>query len=140
MADQYVLHGDAEAALINTLIDHEEIQDFPEGEPTVSADLVGYQMGALWIMVSLEGGTRRWPRITKPRVDVQVFGPSRTVTQDLAQVAEAVLFAAQGNHYPEYGLVLTDVKEETGMFRAPDNLTGSVRYIFALRLTMVPPR
>lgn len=138
MANAYVLHGDIEAALVAELLDAPEIDDFPGGAPRVSTDMRGYTMGDRWIMVSLEGGTRRWPIISRPRVDVHVLAKTRTVAQNLAQVAEAVLFAAQANHYPTYGLVLTDVKEETGMFRAPDNLTGSERYIFSLRLTMVP--
>ena len=138
MGDSYVQHGDAEAAIISTLRNSTHIQNFYAGEPNVAPDMVGYQTGALWIECSLEGGTRMWPTIWRPRIDVNVFAKTRSVAHDLAQVAEAVLFTLRGDRFPTYGVSITGVKEETGMFRAPDALTGSSRYVFALRFTVMP--
>lgn len=124
--------------MIHILMSATEISGFAGGAPRVSADMVGYEMGARWIKVSREGGSKRWPLVDKPRIDVNVMAKTRDVAHDLAQVAEAVLFRAMGQGFPTYGLFLSDVAEETGPVRVDDPQTGSPRYVFALRLTCVP--
>lgn len=133
-----IIHGDAEAAIIALINTAPEIIGFSGGAPRVSSDMIEYQKGDRWIMVSLEGGTKVWPRIWKPRVDINVFGKTRTTTHNLAQVAQAVIIQGMNQAFPEYGIKLTDAKVETDLFRAPDKETGSSRYVFAMRLTCVP--
>jgi hypothetical protein len=139
---EYIPQGDVEAAIISILRDADEVINFSGGAPEVSSDLVGYQMKdsakRRWIMVTREGGNIRWPNIDKPRVDIQVLAESRSVAHNLAQVAQAVIFRAMGQAFPEYGTVITDVRVETGITRVPDRETGANRYIFALRLVCKP--
>lgn len=135
---QYVLQGDVEAACINLLKDAPEITGFAGGAPRVSSDLQGFQMGARWVMVSREGGSLAWPKIDYPRLDFNIYGETRKVAHDLAQVAQAVMFRSMDSTFPQFGVRITNVKVETGILRAPDPSTGSLRYVFALRLTCVP--
>lgn len=138
MTWQYIPQGDVEAAIIKMLKNATEVVNFSGGAPRVSSDLQDYQARARWIMVSREGGYLVWPKIDKPRIDINVFAESRKVAHDLAQVAQAVIFRGMDATFPEFGMRITDVRMETGMFRVPDRETGSPRYVFALRLTCVP--
>lgn len=133
-----VVQGDTEAACIAILGTATEITGFAGGAPRISGDMVGYQMGVRWIKVSREGGAKVWPRIDRPRIDFNVLAETRTAAHDIAQVAEAVMIRAMGQAFPQYGLFLSDVREETGPVRVDDPKTGSPRYVFALRLTVVP--
>lgn len=135
---EYVEQGDCEAALVDELMDAPEIINFSGGAPRISTDLVGFQKGLRWIKVSREGGSKAWPNIDKPRIDINVFAETRTVAHHLAQVAEAVLFRAMGQAFPDHNLFLSDVAEETGPVRVDDPKTGTPRYVFALRLVVVP--
>lgn len=138
----YIKQGDAEAALIHVLRSATEITTYAGGAPEVASDYTGYRATdpakRRWIMVTREGGSTIWPAIDKPRIDVQVLAETRTIAQDLAQVALAVIFRAMGQAFPAYGTTISDVRVETGITRVPDRETGSPRYIFALRLTCVP--
>lgn len=138
MTWEYIVQGDAEAACISILNAATEISGFAGGAPRVSSDAVGYQMKARWITVSREGGSMIWPKVDKPRVDFNVYAETRTVAHNLAQIAQAAMFRAMGQAFPDFGLCITDVKIETGIFRIPDKETGSPRYVFSLRLTCVP--
>lgn len=139
---EYLQQGDVEAAVINWLLDHDEIVDFQDGAPTVSADFVGYNDKDLskrrWVMVTREGGNLVWPNVDKPRVDFQVLAETRTVAHRLAQVVQAAVFQAMGQAFPEHGIQISDIKVETGITRVPDRETGAPRYILALRMVCVP--
>lgn len=134
----FILQGDVEAAVIHELLASSHITGFSGGAPRISGDLVGYTQGLRWIKVSREGGNVGWPKVDRPRVDFNVYGPTRTVAHDMAQVAQAVMFQAAGTAYPSYGIFISDVQVETGLFRSPEKETGASRYIFSLRLACVP--
>lgn len=134
----YILQGDVEAAVVSILKNDSRLTSFSGGAPRISSDLVGYLMGARWITVSREGGNISWPKVDRPRVDFNVYGPTRTVAHDMAQVAQAVMFQIAGTAYPTYGIFISDVQVETGLFRSPEKETGASRYIFSLRLACVP--
>lgn len=138
----YLPQGDIEAAIIYLLTNSPHITGFPGGAPLVRPDYIGYDFKDStknrWIMVTREGGNLLWPKIDKPRVDLQVLGPTRTVAHNLAQVAQAVVLNASGQSFPSFGTKITNVQVETGVTRVPDRETGSPRYISALRLTCVP--
>ncbi len=138
MSEELIIQGDSEAAIIQLIDEAEEIADFVGGAPEVRGDLNGYQAGARWITVQRQGGSLFWPRIDKPRIDVNVFAETRTVAHDLAQVAQAVCLRGMGQAFPSANVFVSDITIETGLLRVPDPPTDSHRYLFALRLTCVP--
>lgn len=138
MGEELIIQGDAESAVISMLTGSSELMGFPGGSPTVSSDLQGYQAGMRWMTVQRQGGSLFWPRIDKPRIDVNVFAETRTVAHDLAQVAQAVCLREMGQPFPSANVFVSDVRIETGLIRVPDPPTGSHRYLFSLRLTCVP--
>jgi len=136
MENDLILHGDVEAALVKLLTDSSVVQAFTP--VTVATDLIGFTAGDKWIRVVLQGGSLTYPnKVDMPRVDFNVYGPDRVVTNDLARTALAVLLKTIGP-YVAYGANLCYAKVETGLFRAPDKDSDSVRYIFSLRLFVVP--
>lgn len=136
---EYILHGDAEAAVIDILKnDTPQLPHFPPNPPLhIKANLVGYALGERWIVVTQEGALEVWPKIQRPRVDVEVYAERRTVAKNIAEVCLASLKYHMGD-YTGFGLTLTDVKLEQGVTRIPDKLGESSRYIFSVRLTVVP--
>jgi hypothetical protein len=135
---EYIIQGDIEAALINILRSADEIQDFAGGEPNVSTTLDGYNIGDRWVAVSLEGGSFKWPKIVRSRVDFNVFAETRTVAHDISQTILAVLFREMGQPSPTYGLRTFRFRVETGPVRADDKLTDAPRYVFSLRAHFIP--
>ena len=130
---EMIIHGDAEA-----LVRHIFVNLTPElvgKNITFSTDLVGYQEGDRWVVVSQEGSSKAlWNIINKPRIDFEVNAESRSAAKDIAEICEASIFRAVG--VSAYGATLTAVREETGPTRVPDKeQDASHRYVFALRLT-----
>ena len=134
---EYIEHGDAEAAIIDILKNHTSELDFVTGHPTVQADMVGYTVGARWVMVTQEGSLEGWPSIDHPRIDVEVYAERRSVARDIAAICLASVKRAMGA-YTGNGLFLSDVKLEQGLTRVPDKYQEAPRYVFAVRLTTVP--
>lgn len=134
----WVLQGDIEAALIEILLDAPEISGFPGGAPNVSTTLDGFDSGMRWIVVSSEGGSHKFPKIMRARMDFNVFGETRAVAYDIAQICLAVLFREMGQPSPNHGLRIHRHRVETGLVRADDKLNDAPRYLFSLRSHFVP--
>lgn len=136
---EFILQGDAEGAVIDILKnDTPELPHYPP-HPTlhISTNLVGYRSEDRWIMVSQEGAIDKWPKINRPRIDLQVYAERRSVAKDIIEICIASLKRAMGD-YVGFGLVLCDVKLEQGATRVPDRLEETNRYVAAVRLTVVP--
>lgn len=134
---EYILHGDPEAACVDILRNATEVTALCPAT-NVSTDLVGYQLGNPWLMVSLEGGARRYPFvIAKPRVDFEVRALRRSDALDLAQVCVAVIFR-ESTRYAGKGVRITHARVETDIYRHYDKDDEQVIYVFALRLTTKP--
>lgn len=136
---EYVLQGDAEAAILDIITnDTPELPWFPP-HPTlyVSTNMRGYATGQRRIMITQEGSLERWPKIERPRIDVEVFAERRSVAHDIASICVASLRRAMGS-YRGFGLFISDCKLEQGITRIPDKFEESSRYVFAVRLTIVP--
>lgn len=88
------------------------------------------------IVVSQEGSVRVWPKIDRPRIDIDVYGERRTPTEMIADIVLASLRRAVG--YRGMGLVITDMEVEVGKTRVPDPLQETPRYFISVRLTTVP--
>lgn len=136
---EFILHGDAEAAVVDILKnDTPELPHFPPNPPLfITTTLVGYDSGQRRIVVTQEGAMEIWPKISKPRIDVEVFAERRSITKDIAEICLASLKRSMGD-YRGFGLFLSDVNVEQGITRIPDKLQEESRYLFSVRLTVVP--
>lgn len=139
MAWEYIVHGDVEAAVVDILQnDTPELPHFPPNPPlNISTNLIDYDPEERWIVVIQQGSLRRWPKIDRPRVDVEVLAERRSVAHDISSIALASIERAKGN-YTGFGLILTDVTLEQGITNIPDKLQETSRYVFSVRLTAVP--
>ena len=133
-----VVQGDVEAAIIDIIRSAPEIQAFPGGAPQVRTTLDGFQAPMRWVVVSLEGGSFKWPLLVRARIDVNVFAETRTAAHDLVQLILAVLHREAGQPSAAYGVRITKHRIETGPIRADDRLNDSPRYVFSLRTQYVP--
>lgn len=138
---EYIIHGDAEAAVIDLLKnDSPELPHLPPHPPlTISGSMNGFDTGKRWIFVTQEGSFRRLPKIDRPRIDVQVYAERNSIAKNIADRALASILRARG-HYKGFGLRIVDVRLEQGLTEVPDKFqeTEISRYIFAVRLTTVP--
>lgn len=131
----YIVHGDAEAAIVDILIN-----DTPELlglNVFITTTWQNYAPGDRRIIVSQEGSLEIWPKIDKPRIDVDVVAERNSVARNIASIALASIRRRMGD-YQGFGLSITDVKLEQGLTRVPDKFQETSRYIFSLRLTTVP--
>ncbi len=130
---EFLLSGSAEAAGVDILINHT-----PEllGTCVISTNMIGYVPLQRRIVVSQEGSVRVWPKIDRPRLDLNVYGERRTPTEQIADIVLATFRRAVG--YRGMGLVITDMAVEVGKTHVPDPLQETPRYFLSVRLTTVP--
>ncbi len=136
---EFILHGDAEAAVVDILKNSTpELPHFPP-HPTlhITTNLINYDPQERWIVVTQEGSMEKWPKIDRPRIDVEVFAERRSVAKDIASISLASLKEHMGA-YTGFGLTITDVALEQGITRIPDKFQEASRYLFSVRLTTVP--
>jgi hypothetical protein len=133
MPGEMLIHGDAEALIVEVLRD--ATPELTSYAPRVSTDLRGYSSGNRWIMVTVEGGAHViYNIISKPRIDIEVRAERRDVAHDMAQICLGSLFRAIP--YSAYGATLTEVLTELGLVNVPDKEEEeSYRFIFSLRGT-----
>ncbi len=136
---EFIVHGDAEAAVVDILSnDTPELPHYPPNPSlTISTNLVGFTPNDRWILIEQEGASEKWPKISRPRIDIDVFADRRSVAKDIIEICLASLKRAMGD-YSGFGLFISDVKIEMGPTRVPDNLQEVARYVAAVRLTIVP--
>lgn len=127
------LQGDIEALVVQILQENAALDAFA---PNVATNMVGFTKASRWIEVTRQGGNLLFPKIDKPRVDINVYADKRSVALDMAQLVQRALLLARGT--AGFGCKITDIKVETGIYRDPDKLSDSPRYILALRFTVVP--
>lgn len=134
----FIQHGDAEAAIVDILLNYTPELAFSTGRPTISTNMNGYDFNDRWIMVTQEGSLEAARNvIDRPRIDVACWAEKRSSARDIAGICRASI-QYQAGRYRGNGLVLTDAKLEMGLTRIPDRRQGVVRYIFGLRLTTRP--
>lgn len=134
---EFIVHGDATAAIIDILKNHTDELTFSTGHPTVSGNMVGYTPEDRWIFVSQEGSLETWPVIDRPRIDIEVLAERRSVAFDMASICLASVKYQMGR-YRGNGLFISDVSVEQGLTNVPDRYQETARYIFAIRLTTRP--
>lgn len=130
---EFILFGDAEAAVVAILTAAPEIQAF--APVTITTDLKGYERGNRWIEVTRAGGSYRFPRYERPRIDIITFAERRSVAYDLIANAQAVMFREQAN-YMGHGVNYLACQVESGIFESNEKDTDQVRYILSLRLIL----
>lgn len=137
---EMIIHGDAEAACVDIL--RYSTPELPLASPPhpplrITTNLIGYVPGQRWVVVSQEGASEIWPKISKPRIDIEVFAERRSVAKEICEICLASLKRSMGN-YSGFGLFISDCKLEMGSTRVPDKLQETSRYVAAVRLTVVP--
>lgn len=136
---EFIIQGDAEAAVIDIL--RTLTPELPTSPPHptlhISTNLLGYVPEQRRIVVSQEGGSEKWPKIFRPRIDIEAFAERRSVAKDIIEICLASLKRSMGS-YSGFGLFISDCKIEMGPTRVPDPLQDASRYIAAVRLTIVP--
>lgn len=137
---EYILHGDAEAAVVDIIKNYTPELNSYSGL-TVSTDMRGYVRGHLWVEVALEGGSYKFLHQKRSRVDITVYGPigteERGTAYDISAIIQASLFAMQTG-YKGHGVNYQTAQIETDIFRSNDKEEDPVRYIQSLRLLLLP--
>lgn len=129
---EYIIFGDAEAAVVDILKNAPEIIAF---SPTVTTDLKNYERGMRWIEVTRAGGSYRFIRYERPRIDIDCYAEKRSVCYDMIATCQAVMFREQAN-YVGHGVNYLACQVETGIFESNEKDTEGVRYILSLRLLL----
>jgi len=133
---EYIQDGDAEAAILDILINETpELDTVPN--LTTRTNMIGYTPQKRWIHIIQEGGSFTWPKVSRPRIDVECYADQRSTARDIANICLASIFRAMGT-YAGFGLKITAVKLEQGITRVPDKYQETSRYVFSVRLTTVP--
>jgi hypothetical protein len=102
----------------------------------ISANLIGFDYRVhKWVEISMQGGSYRFIRQKRPRIDIITYAPNREDAYDLGATAQAVMMKYQGA-YTAFGLIYAGCQVETDMFRDYDKQTNAVRYIQALRIIL----
>jgi len=130
---EFILAGSAEGAVIDILTNL--TPELP-ADCIVSANMIGFVAYQRRIVISKEGAVRVWPKIDRPRIDIDVYGERRTPTEQMADIVLASLRRAVG--YSGMGLNITDMEVEVGPTRVPDPLEETPRYFMSVRLTTTP--
>lgn len=136
---EMIVHGDAEAAVRDILKnDTPELPHYPPNPAlTITTNMLGFLPGDRRIVISQEGAAFKYPNISRPRIDVEVYADRRSVAREIAEIAQAGILRQIGSYYG-YGLFISDVSIEQGITNVPDKLQTVSRYVFAVRLTIVP--
>lgn len=129
---EYIIYGDAEAAVVDILKNAPEIQAF---SPIVTTSLNNYDAGNRYIEITRAGGSYRFPRYERPRIDIITYAERRSVAYDMIATAQAVMFREQGN-YMGHGVNYLVCQVESGIFESNEKDTDQVRYILSLRLIL----
>lgn len=132
----FIRHGDPVAGIIDILTNRTP-ELAPYAVDNIAGDLVGWDPTKKWIQVSREGGLRMWPKISKPRIDIDVYAPTSNDCADIIDICEASIFRAQ-YEYRGWGIRLHKVIEEVGPIEAYDKFEETPRYFMSLRLTTTP--
>lgn len=134
-----IIHGDCEAAVLDILRnDSPELPHYPPNPPLhISTNYLGYAVGQRRIIVTQEGASMKWPKISRARIDIEVLAERRTVAKEIIEICIASVFRQMGD-YRGFGLFISDIKLEQGATRIADKLQEGSRYVCALRLTVVP--
>lgn len=133
---EFIRRGDPASGVVDILTNHTpELTEY--NVAGIATDLKGWVSPARWVEVTLAGGMKTWPKISRPRIDIDVYAEMDYICNDILDICEASVFRARGL-YRGYGVFLSDVKEEVGAFEAYDKHQETPRYIVSLRLTVTP--
>lgn len=71
-------------------------------------------------------------RLDGARIQVAVWGDSKSVVRDAAELARRVLHQSEGSIHADFRCFVTGVEDELGLSWLPDPDTNRDRYIFAV--------
>ncbi len=135
--DQLIVHGDVEGAVVHLLTSATEVTAL--SPVRISTSLVGYTRGDLWVVVERLGGKilGQSRKADTPRVDIDVYGSTRSQALQLISTIQGVLLRDSQN-YVGNGLRMTAATVESGITRLDDKLQEVPRYLLSVRLTCTP--
>jgi hypothetical protein len=84
----------------------------------------------------LGGAPKMKEWVDAPRIQVEGWGRNRTEARVTAQAARVALIELEGGTTPE--AVITEVKDDTGLFPFADPDSGTDRFIFGVQMTLHP--
>ena len=95
------------------------------GDPTYPLIVLRRLGGEPAVRTSLDAG----------RLEIQVWGESKSQAHDIAATARVKLLELEGEIISvPVGAFVTAVNDDQGLTWDPDNLTGYDRYVFAMRI------
>jgi hypothetical protein len=104
-----------------------------------STDLLGWHAPEPRIVITRVGGTPTLAiRIDRPRLDVDVYAPTKADAHDLAQAARVRLHELPTGDHRDLGAVVCNVVDELGLQWLPDPDTNTPRYVLTLAVTVRP--
>lgn len=71
-------------------------------------------------------------RLDQARIQVDVYGNSKSEAREEADLARVALHGVEGTSFPTEMGFITAVEDESGMTFLPDTITGRDRYTFAV--------
>lgn len=77
-------------------------------------------------------------RLDRARIQIDVWGNTKSEARDIADAARVAIFAAEGQTYDETGTemdgFITCVEDDLGLAFIPDPATARDRYVFGLAI------
>lgn len=133
--NEYHVFGDVEAMVVDILTNSGKLDTY--NIDSITTDMRGFQAGMTWVEIALEGGSYKFHRTKRCRIDITVYAPLRKNAYLVAATAQAVMFSMQAS-YKGFGLNYQACQIETDIFKSDEKDTQQVRYIQSLRLLVVP--
>lgn len=139
--NEFIVFGDPEAMTVAILTGDSHIAAFRTQADVpidkITTDLVGFERGMTWVEVAMEGGSYKFHRTKRARIDVTVYSPLRRDAYALSALIQAVMFSMQAS-YTGFGLNYQACQIETDIFKSNEKDTAEIRYIQSLRLLLKP--
>lgn len=98
------------------------------------SSLPGSPQYPLCVVQRIGGVPAEKHKLDEPRIQVDVWGTSKSEARDLAELARRTLFAAESAYIAEDNCQITCVEDELGLAFSPDPVSKRDRYIFAVRI------
>jgi len=134
MTEEYIVHGKPADAIVDIFTN---LTPEMPNKVFVSTDMRSYVARGRYVYVSYLGGILKWPKIMRPRIDVEVYAESRDAAEGIANICLASLLRVK-HSYVGHGIRITEVRLEQGITILSDPQDVEARYVFSVRLTTTP--
>lgn len=132
MYTSYEILPDETLALIEFLEASTRLEDY---ELTIAEDLKGWHAPEKWVTVQATGGSYEGVRTGNPRVDVNVYAPSKPLCKAIA-LATAAEIRSMKNFVSEYAVVIKC--DPSWPNDLTDPINSNPRYTFDVQMWLRP--